>query len=67
MTKYIKVIHAVNSCYECPFHSGGDSLGSAMYCRFPEDRTIQIFDENGDDCAFIDNTKIAWFCKLYTL
>ena len=61
--KKVALILEFDSCDECPYHYGGESLGSHMHCEFfvpPR----QIFDSNDHNCKFEDGRRIAKFCEL---
>lgn len=51
-----------DTCYDCPYHEGGEMM-NAMYCGF-FDPPRQIFDMNGHKVQFKKGTEIAWFCEL---
>jgi hypothetical protein len=61
--KRVALIVEFDSCYKCPYRSGGHSLGSPMYCAY-FDPVKQIFDSNGHNDQFEKNRRIAWFCQL---
>lgn len=66
--KRIAMVVDVKSCHQCPYHSGGSSLGSPMYCTY-FDPIKQIMNSNGQlvtDVIRGDEhwTWIAAFCEL---
>jgi len=61
--KRVAMIKTFDSCHECPYHSGGRSLGSPMYCKY-FDPPKRIFNSNGHDCKFESDRDIAAFCEL---
>jgi hypothetical protein len=65
--KRIAQIYEFNSCHKCPYGSGGESLGSPMYCTFFEPPK-QIMNSNGHPVTEMDEDGdrrwIAKFCEL---
>jgi hypothetical protein len=62
--KRVALIKEFNSCHKCPYGSGGESLGSPMYCTFFEPPK-QIMNSNGHPVTEMDDNRfIAKFCEL---
>ena len=66
--KRVAMIKDVESCHQCPYHSGGSSLGSPMYCEYFESPR-KIINSNGHLITdIIQGDKhwawIAKFCEL---
>ena len=61
--KQVAMIKMINCCFDCPYHSGGRSLGSPLYCGY-FDPPKQIFDSNGHNAQYEESRDIAVFCEL---
>ena len=65
--KRVALIKEVKSCHQCPYHRGGLSVGSPMYCGYFEPSQM-IFDSNGEfttEIIKVDSRHwIASFCEL---
>lgn len=61
--KRVRLIKDFECCFGCPYHSGGRSLGSPLYCRYFEPAR-QITDSNGKLVTPVVGNFIAEFCEL---
>jgi len=61
--KLVRIVLTFDSCHRCPYHSGGSTLGSALYCTYFTPLKM-IFDSNGNNCKFEPNRMIATFCPI---
>ena len=57
------MIVTIKTCFDCPYHSGGTSLGSPLYCGLMKPPK-QIFDSNGHNVKYEKDRDIAMFCPL---
>lgn len=61
--KLVSIIKEINECFDCPYHCGGRSLGSPLYCEYFNPSRM-IFDSNGHGATYEETRDIAVWCPL---